>query len=72
MFEVGGLFIMCPKERDLLFDPVTEGPLIQYLRRMSPMTEDWPEIDDPKPEIEPEAVSGTSRRSDEDPQDKGC
>ena len=65
------MFVVCSKERDMLLEAVTEGPLVQYLK-MSPITDDWPEIDDPTPAITPEAVSGTSRLSDEDRQDESC
>jgi hypothetical protein len=64
--------IMCPKERDVVLKLMTEGPLVAYLKGMVPIDEDWPAIDDPKPAIESEEVSGTSRRREEDPQDKGC
>ena len=64
--------IMCPKERDVVLKLMTEGPLVSYLKGMVPIDEDWPAIDDPTPAIESEEVSGTSRRREEDPQDKGC
>jgi hypothetical protein len=63
---------MCPNEQDVDLKLITEGPLVAYLKGMVPIEEDWPEVEDPAPAIKSEAVSGTSRRSEEDPQDKGC
>ena len=63
---------MCPKDEDVVLNLMTVGPLVEYLKGMVPIVEDWPAIDDPKPAIESEEVSGTSRRREEAPQDNGC
>ncbi len=34
----------------LILEPVTPVSLLDYLKTMEPIEEDWPEIDDPKPD----------------------
>jgi antitoxin VapB len=50
-FELPGTEAVMRKEDGrLVIEPAAPASLIEYLRQMEPVDEEWPEIEDPPPE----------------------
>ena len=50
-FEVPGKeAIMRLEDGRLIIEPLTPTSLVEYLKRMEPVSEEWPDIDDQMPE----------------------
>jgi antitoxin VapB len=50
-FELPGKeAIMRSEDGRLVIEPLPSDSFVEYLKRMEPVTEEWPEIDDPPPE----------------------